>query len=134
MNVRELVHAFYGRLWNEIDLGVADEILSSDVTFRGSVGTGANGRDQVRDYVLMITSALSQYRCDIERLVVEGDQASAKVRFSGLHTGTFLGFAPTGRRVEWHGVAMFTERQGKLEDIWVMGDVEGLRAQLSGNV
>lgn len=130
MAVRELVRLFYEKLWNEIDLGVADEILHADVTFRGSVGIGATGRQEVCDYVRMVTTAFSGYRCDVESLVTEGNRAAARVRFSGLHVGEFLGFPPTGRQVEWIGAAFFIETENNLRDIWVLGDLESLRAQL----
>ena len=130
MTVRELVQLFYKKFWNEVDLGLVAEILHSDVTFRGSVGVGASGREEVCDYVRMVTTALSDYRCDVEQLIVEGTSAAARVRFSGVHTGDFLGFPPTGRRVEWVGAAFFVENENRLRDIWVLGDLDSLRAQL----
>lgn len=131
MQVEELVRLFYDRFWNEIDLEVADEILHPDVMFRGSVGVGARGRSEVCAYVQMITTALSGYRCDVELLIADGDSAAAKVRFFGLHTGDFLGYAPTGRRVEWIGAAFFAVEENQLRDIWVLGDLESLRPQLA---
>lgn len=131
MVVGELVHVFYDKFWNEIDLAIADEILHKDVTFRGSLGVGVVGRKAVCEYVLKVTEALSGYRCDIESLLVEGNRAVAKVVFSGLHAGEFLGYAPTGRRVQWLGAAFFTEDDNQLRDIWVLGDLENLKAQLS---
>lgn len=131
MAIRDLVRLFYEKLWNETDFGIADEILHSDVTFRGSVGIGATGRQEVCDYVRMVTTALSGYRCEVESLVAEGDRAAARVRFSGLHLGEFLGFPPTGRQVEWIGAAFFVSDDNKLCDIWVLGDLKTLRDQLS---
>ena len=128
--VRELVSLFYEKFWNEINLGMADEILHPDVSFRGSVGVGATGRQEVCDYVVMVTTALSGYRCDVESLIADGDRAAAKVRFAGFHTGDFLGHPPTGRRVEWIGAAFFTAEENRLRDIWVLGDLETLTAQL----
>ena len=130
MTVGEMVSLFYEKLWNEINFEIADEILHPNVTFRGSVGTGATGRQEVCDYVRMVTTALSGYRCDVESLIAEGDHAAARVRFSGLHAGEFLGYRPTGRRVEWMGAAFFVGDENKLSDIWVLGDLESLRAQL----
>ena len=130
MLLRDLVRVFYEKFWNEVDLEKADEILHPDVTFRGSVGVGARGRREVCDYVLMVTTALSGYRCDVESLIADGDSAAAKVRFSGIHSGNFLGHPPTGRRVEWIGAAFFTADENKLRDIWVLGDLESLRSQL----
>ena len=130
MEIRDLVDLFYERFWNQIDLPIADEILHPEVTFRGSVGVGARGRNEVCDYVRMVTTALSEYRCDLESLIAEGDSAAAKVRFSGIQVGDFLGHPPTGRRIEWVGAAFFTADDNKLRDIWVLGDLDSLRAQL----
>jgi len=131
VTIRLLVESFYERLWNRVDLAVASEILHPEVSFRGSVGLAAIGRSGVCDYVTMVTTALSDYRCDVEELIAQGSSAAAKVRFSGLHSGDFLGYSPTGRRVEWMGAAFFVETDDMLRDIWVLGDLANLRAQLS---
>lgn len=132
MSVRALVTSFYDQLWNQVDLAVASEILHPDVSFRGSVGVGAIGRAEVCRYVTMVTTALADYRCDVERLITQGPSAAAKVRFSGLHRGDFLGYRPTGRRIEWMGAAFFVVEDGMLRDIWVLGDLVNLRTQLDG--
>ena len=95
MPVRLLVESFYYQLWNRVDLSIASEILHPAVSFRGSVGLAAVGRAEVCDYVTMVTTALSDYRCDVEALIAEGPKAAPKVRFSGLHRGDFLGHPPT---------------------------------------
>ena len=69
MPVRPLVAAFYDRLWNRVDLAIASEILHPEVSFRGSVGMAAVGRSGVCDYVTMVTTALADYRCDVEELI-----------------------------------------------------------------
>lgn len=130
MSVGDLVGRFYDQLWNRVDLAIAAEILHPDVSFRGSVGVGAVGRAEVCNYVSMVTTALSGYRCDVETLIAEGPSAAARVRFSGVHVGDFLGHAPTGRHVEWIGAASFVEEEGMLRDIWVLGDLDSLRRQL----
>jgi predicted ester cyclase len=131
--MRHLVERFYADLWNQVDLDCADEILHRDVDFRGSVGLHAHGRAAVRQYVSMVTTALADYRCEIQTLIVEQEQAAARMRFSGLHVGPFLGYHPSGRRVEWQGAAFFTARDGVLDTIWVLGDLDALRGQLDAN-
>jgi predicted ester cyclase len=63
----------------------------------------------------------------------EDDRVVAKMRFGGSHAGELLGYAPTGRRVSWHGSAHFKFRDGLVEDLWVLGDVDGLRRELESN-
>ena len=48
-------------------------------------------------------------------------------------TQHFMGFSPTQKPVEWMGAALFTFSGGKITDLWVLGDVDGLKAQLSAN-
>jgi len=50
--------------------------------------------------------------------------------FRGRHVGPFLGYAPTGAEVSWTGAALFRVRHGRIADIWVLGDLNGLLAQL----
>ena len=131
--MRRIVERFYADLWNRVDLDCADDILHQDVDFRGSVGLHAHGRAAVCEYVSMVTTALADYRCDIQNLIVEQEQAAARMQFSGVHVGSLLGFPPSGRRIEWEGAAFFTARDGLLDTIWVLGDLDALRSQLDAS-
>ncbi|MFM7080671.1 MAG: ester cyclase [Actinomycetota bacterium] len=132
MSIIRLVERFYGELWNEVNLLAAAEILHPEVSFRGSVGLGASGRAEVCDYISMVTTALSEYRCDVQGVIANGNRAAVKVRFAGIHVGEFLGYQPTGRGVEWMGAGFFTSSEDLLQDIWVLGDVVTLKTQLEG--
>ncbi|MGH9392119.1 MAG: ester cyclase, partial [Vicinamibacteria bacterium] len=82
------------------------------------------------DYVDSVHESLGDYRCEIEDLVSEGDRGFARMMFSGVHRGLLLGHPPTGKRVSWAGAALFHARGGKLESLWVLGDLDSLREQL----
>jgi steroid delta-isomerase-like uncharacterized protein len=127
---KQQVIRFYHEVWNRPDLSVVPEILAPDVTFRGSLGTVRTGHSEFGDYVREITSALHDYRCDIENLVAEADQVVARMTFSGVHNRAFLGVPPTGKRVAWAGAAFFTFVDGLISDLWVLGDLHSLREQL----
>jgi predicted ester cyclase len=133
MRTPKPVALFYERIWNAGDLGVTSELLTSDFSFRGSLGTELRGRAAFKDYVRSIRSALSDYRCDISDCVSEGDQAFARVVFSGRHTGVFRGYEPTGKLVSWVGAALFRFRGELIASVWVLGDVAGLDAVLREN-
>lgn len=123
----EVVAAFYDRIWNRLDRGAIVELIHPDFTFRGSLGPAMTGHAAFTDYVDGVTGALAGYRCTIQDLLCEGDRAFARMQFEGIHRGPFMGFAPTGKRVVWAGAALFTLRDGKIADLWVLGDVAGLR-------
>ncbi|HUF87794.1 MAG TPA: ester cyclase [Thermohalobaculum sp.] len=132
MTPRRLVTRFYEEVWNRADPAAIPELFHPDCVFRGSLGAERHGHEGLAAYVREVTGALSGYRCEIEALVVEDERAFARMRFSGRHTGEFLGFAPTGRELSWAGAALFECGGGRIRSLWVLGDLAGLRAQLEG--
>ena len=131
MTPRPLVEAFYERIWNRLDKSAIADLLQSDFTFRGSLGPTMQGHAAFAAYVDQVTTALGDYRCTILDLVCEGDRAFARMQFEGIHRGTFQGFAPTGKPVHWLGAALFRLKGGKIADLWVLGDLQGLRERLT---
>jgi predicted ester cyclase len=119
---RELVHRFYAH--------ALDEILAEDFSFRGSLGDEVRGRDGWRAYRDRVRAAVPDFHNEIVDLVVDGDRAAARLRYSGHHRGELLGVRGTGRRVEYAGAAFFTAGAGLLTGAWVLGDLDALRRQL----
>ena len=133
MSTPKPVATFYERIWNAGDLQSASGLLTPDFSFRSSLGTEMRGRGAFTDYVRSIRSALSDYRCDISECVSEGEQAFAKVVFSGRHIGVLRGYQPTGKVVSWVGAALFRFRGELISSLWVLGDLAGLDAALREN-
>lgn len=131
---KEQVRKFYEVLWDAHDRGAMASVLHEDFTFRGSLGHEKRGHDGFAEYVDMVHAALGEYRCHIEALVEEGERVFAKMRFTGIHRGDFMGCAPTDRRVTWHGCALFSFDGERIADVWVLGDLKSLEAQLEGRV
>ncbi len=52
------------------------------------------------------------------------------VRARGTHEGEFMGVAPTGKRVEFQGIATVRIREGKIAENRGMPDMLGLLQQL----
>lgn len=123
---RALVEEFYSEIWNRHDPSKIPHLLTEDVIFRGSLGPSLVGREDFARYVDGVHGALGDYRCEIVDLVVEGKKAFARMRFSGVHRGELLGHPPTGKPVEWAGAALFTFREGRIAELWVLGDLHGL--------
>jgi predicted ester cyclase len=127
---KQIVRTFYDEVWNRGDKARIYDIFHQGFSFRGSLGPVLKGREAFGGYVDRVRKSLENYRCDILSLVEEGDHVVARMRFSGRHTGDFLGYAPTGKKVEWAGSAHFTFEAGKVRDLWVLGDVYGLTVLL----
>ena len=133
MSTPKPVATFYEQIWNAGDLQSASGLLTPDFSFRRSLGTEMRGPGAFTDYVQSIRSVLSDYRCDISECVSEGEQAFAKVVFSGRHIGVFRGYQPTGKVVSWVGAALFRFRGELISSLWVLGNLAGLDAALREN-
>lgn len=126
MSTPKLVEAFYQRIWNDGDVDAAADLLTPDFSFRGSLGNETRGREEFKGYVRSVRGALADYGCEILSCVSEGNQAFAKMCFSGRHMAPFRGYEPTGKVVQWLGAALFKFENSVIAELWVLGDLGGL--------
>jgi steroid delta-isomerase-like uncharacterized protein len=125
-----LVNAFYDRVWNTGERAALDQLVTDDFAFQGSLGPAIVGRDSFWQIVTMVRGALSEYHCTVVTCVSDDAKAFARMRFAGIHTGSFRGHAPSGRRVEWQGAALFQFEAQRIHSLWVISDTAALDAAL----
>ena len=121
---KTVIRRFYDELWNQWNLATADEIVAPDVSFRGSLGTSLAGIDAFKAYVEEVRAAFPDWHNQIDELIAEGDKIVARLTWSGTHDGELFGIAPTGRRVNYVGAAIFQVHRGKIQAAWVVGDTQ----------
>ena len=129
---RQLVETFFNVMWNTWSEETARAILTADIDFRGSIGLHVSGHDGFLGYMQTIRDAFPDFHNHIEEIITSEDRAVARLTYSGTHKGELLGRAPTGRRIEYAGVAMFTMPSDRISKVWVLGDLWGLMQQLEG--
>ena len=136
MNERsvELIERFYHDMWNKFDKSIFPELLARDLHFRGSLGQEKNGHAEFGEYVDFIEQAFPDFNNHIEDIVSEGDRSFARLTYTGTHQGEVFGIAPTGKRIEYAGAALFSFRDDRIASVWVLGDIYGLLRQLGGAV
>jgi steroid delta-isomerase-like uncharacterized protein len=131
---KDIIRRYYDVLWNRWDLAVAEELLSSEITFRGSLGVSVQGLKGFTDYLESVRAAFPDFHNTIEDLITEGDKVVARLTYRGTHRGILFGIVPTNRPVVYTGIAIFRIRGGKIADGWVMGDTLGLVQQLGATL
>ena len=127
---RQLVERFYAEVWNQRSEEAACQILTEDFRFRGSLGPEHRGRQGFIGYMHAVHDALAGYTCIIEDLIATEDRAAARMMFRGDHVAPFFGVEATGKSIEWSGAAFFTVREGWISQLWVLGDIDGVKQQL----
>lgn len=117
-------------MWNRFDTSLFPDLLVPDVTFRGSLGQEKSGYGGLAEYVAFVQSAFPDFHNEVQDVVADETRAFARLLYSGTHQGEVFGIPPTGRRFEYSGAALFSFREGRVSDVWVLGDVYGLTRQL----
>ena len=127
---RALINAWYSRMWNRWDKSAFSDLLCPDISLRGSLGVTVNGYDGVSAYMNQVRGAFPDFHNTVEEIISEGPAAFARLTYSGTHKGEVLGFPPTGRSITYAGAAVFRFRDGKICQVWVLGDLYNLTKQL----
>ena len=130
--VETLVRRFYDDLWKRFDTKLIPILLTEDVTVRGALGRHAVGHAAFADYLELVRGAFPDFEQTVEEVEVDAVGGSAFVRLScrGTHRGALLGLPATGRRVTYEGAARLETRDGRIADIWILGDLHSLVRQL----
>lgn len=125
-----LIERFYNDMWNKFDKSVFPEILHENIIFRGSLSQVKHGFDEFREYVDFIQATFPDFHNRVVETITQGNKTFARLAYTGTHRGELFGIPPTGKRVEYAGTAVFTISQGKIAEVWVLGDIYGLLEQL----
>jgi steroid delta-isomerase-like uncharacterized protein len=90
-----------------------------------------HGRDAWRQGFEMMKHAFPNLRAHIEDIVAARDKVAVRVRFRGTHSGEFLGFAATGRTIEYVSHEFYRVAGGLIAEEWICSDMSTLLRQLS---
>jgi steroid delta-isomerase-like uncharacterized protein len=90
-----------------------------------------HGRDVWRQGFEMMKHAFPDLQAHIEDIIAAQDKVAVRVRFRGTHSGEFLGFAATGRTVEYVSHEFYRIADGLIAEEWICSDMATLLRQLS---
>ena len=126
----EQVRKFYDLIWNQHNKNLIPEVLAKGFEFRGSLGQEKYGHKGFTEYLDMVHKALGNYECHIIEMVSESPRVFARMKFSGIHRGEFMGYAATEKQITWEGAALFHFSDDLVSNLWVLGDIKALEDQL----
>jgi len=127
---KAIIRRYYTELWNRWDFALAGELLSPEVEFRGSLGDSTRGVDEFVSYMKRVRAAFPDFANTVEELVAEGDCVVARLSYSGTHLGSVVKEKPTGHRIQYAGIGMFTVQDDQIASGWVLGDLLSLMRQI----
>jgi predicted ester cyclase len=128
---KEIALRFYEELWNSRNFSVADEIISADcVTHQlqsGVVPVGVpRGPEAIKHHIGEWLNGFPDLYFDVEQIVAEDDRVVSQSVMRGIHTGVWLGIAPTNKEVSIRLMVIQRIENGKIVEDWVLVEALGL--------
>ncbi len=128
--------ALYRRLIEEgVGLGhldLLDEILAPGIdlpTVAPMADPTISGLKQLNEG---LRAGVPDATAEIEEIFASGDWVGARLRWTGTHTGEFLGLPPTGRTFSISEIEIVKCEKGRIVDLRNVFDISSLMAQLTG--
>lgn len=106
------------------------EVLSDLVAPEFALPDGSRGPAAFAANVTALRAGFPDIRFTIEDVVAEGDRVAVRWTWTGTHTGTFRGFAPTATVVRTTGLVLYTFARGKVVGAVIETDRLGVLQQI----
>lgn len=115
------------------DLDALDELAIEDYRDYVALPDQGPGRAGLKRRVATIRAAFEP-RQQLHHVVVDGDRVAVRWTLRGVHSGPFLGLAPTGRSVQFDGVDVYVMNNGRMAAHWNVVDLWAFYQQVGGRM
>lgn len=130
-DTRQVIESMVDGL-NDHKINGMSDFFSETFRWMGNAGCGTkNGLDEFqRNWQKPFQAAFSDKVCIDEARLFMGEWAAAFGRQEAIHSGEFMGIAPTGEKVEIRYMDFWKVQDGRITDNWVMVDFPHVMQQL----
>jgi predicted ester cyclase len=117
--------------FNQANLAVCDELVDPSLVEHQNYGPRhAPGAEGVKAVIASLHRAYSDFHLEIEHLSVDGELVWLHMKGGGTNDGSFMGNAPTGRKMQIDVFDLLRVRDGRLVEHWGVPDRLGALFQL----
>lgn len=122
---QKVVHRFIEEMWNLRRLELADELIAPDCLthqLRAEEPPGGTPRSpgSIQREAAIWLQGFPDLHFSIVRLIAQDDFVMAHCTMEGTHTGTWMGVAPTGRKISVPLMTIHRLNGGKIVEDWVL--------------
>jgi predicted ester cyclase len=105
-----------------------DEVCSPDyISHWGEISWNLEEHKQANRPLLV---AFPDINHEINSLIAQGDRIIARLTLTGTHEGDYMGIPPTGNRIKYTAMLEARFSEGKIVELWGIGDMLTLMQQL----
>ena len=106
-------------------------LFDDNITFHGSLDISVVGKEKFKEYMETMLTGIPNLFHSILTMVCEGDNIAVRALYNGRHTGKLFDYEASNNKIVYSGASFFKFKDGKIIDIWVLGDLINLTKQLS---
>lgn len=120
MESRDLVTTFYGRVVEQGELALIDELFDDGFVLHQPGGT--TRMQGLRAGVTMLRDGFEGLRFELHEVLGDGDRVAARWTLHGRHIKPVYGMQPSGREVSQDGMVFYRVHDGRLAEQWLLID------------
>lgn len=126
--VRRFITAF-----ETSDMETMRRLLSPDLVWKIAEVANLMGRENYLEEMSTWFQAFSKVTFSPVEFMAEDDKVIMITLVKGMHTGEFMGLAPTGKQVTYSNTALFHIANGLIMEVWVSNDIPNIMNQITGS-
>lgn len=112
------------------NFGAVDETVSPTIVTHGFPCNSPQSREEYKKFFECFNAAFSNMEYRTLALVADDTYVAARFFVGVDHTGPYTGIAPTGRRVEFTGFALYRLENGLIAETWLQLDAVSFLGQI----
>jgi steroid delta-isomerase-like uncharacterized protein len=118
-------------IWNQHNWDASVDYYAPDIVVHApSQPEPLRGREGFEQLFRMLHTAYPDLHIELHELFGDGEYVATLWTLTGTNTGPFLGFPPTGRRIEVKEQGIYRFENGLCKEYWPMPDMLGELQQL----
>jgi predicted ester cyclase len=106
-SARDVAVRWFEEVWNGGRVEAIDQLATPDAKSYGfPQPDSVLGREEFKEYILEFRRSFTHVHLSVDETVAEDDRVAVRWTGTMQHTGSGLGFAPTGKVVHVHGITL----------------------------
>ncbi|HYN84473.1 MAG TPA: ester cyclase [Pyrinomonadaceae bacterium] len=130
---KALMRRWFEEVWNKGRAEAIDEMFAEEGTAHGladETGAPLRGPANFKVFHGRFREAFPDVEVTVDDIISEGDKLAARCSVRATHRSDTLGFAATGRPVEFTGMTFARVADGQIVEAWNNFDFMAMYAQL----
>jgi steroid delta-isomerase-like uncharacterized protein len=111
---------------------IFEELFADDFVDHTTQPGTTPDKTGVRKLYTYLREGFPDFNAEIHWQLADGDRVTTYKTYYGTHEGTFLGVAPTHRKIHFEAVDVMRVQNGKITDHWGVGNLLSLMEQIGG--